>query len=201
MYTHTKKHRYYGTTHFQSTVSKLAPTYSIRTLTSAHCTPKHTRTQRHNLSLFLSHTHTHIKHNNTQVLRHHAFSVNCLTISANVLYTGSGDCTLQAVSLTSAPDSPSDLVTNHQDIKVRCSVLQSVAECCSVLQRVAACCSVSQRVAACCFPSDLVTNHQDMKVCCSALQVCCSVLQCVAVCCSGLYCVAVCILAHRSAKV
>eukprot|EP00277_Geminigera_cryophila_P001061 CAMPEP_0179417724 /NCGR_PEP_ID=MMETSP0799-20121207/7529_1 /TAXON_ID=46947 /ORGANISM="Geminigera cryophila, Strain CCMP2564" /LENGTH=290 /DNA_ID=CAMNT_0021190771 /DNA_START=395 /DNA_END=1262 /DNA_ORIENTATION=+ len=56
-------------------------------------------------------------HQCLQVLRHHAFSVNCLTISANVLYTGSGDCTLQAVSLTSAPDSPSDLVTNHQDIK------------------------------------------------------------------------------------
>ena len=39
-------------------------------------------------------------HQCLQVLRHHAFSVNCLAIDASVLYTGSGDCTLQAVKLT-----------------------------------------------------------------------------------------------------
>jgi WD40 repeat protein len=36
-------------------------------------------------------------------LRHHAFSVNCLTIHASVLYTGSGDCTLQGVMLSDLP--------------------------------------------------------------------------------------------------
>ena len=34
-------------------------------------------------------------HQCLQVLRHHAFSVNCLAIHASVLYTGSGDCTLK----------------------------------------------------------------------------------------------------------
>jgi hypothetical protein len=38
-------------------------------------------------------------HECLRVLRHHAFSVNCLAIHASVLYTGSGDCTLQAVKL------------------------------------------------------------------------------------------------------
>ena len=38
-------------------------------------------------------------HECLRVLRHHAFSVNCLAIHASVLYTGSGDCTLQAVNL------------------------------------------------------------------------------------------------------
>ena len=159
----------------------------MRTLASAHCTPKHTHTQTHNLSLThtLTHTQTHITYNKTQVLRHHAFSVNCLTISANVLYTGSGDCTLQAVSLTSAPDSPSDIVTNHQDIKVCCSVLQRVAACCSVLQRVAACRSVLLPVRPCHEPS----RYEGVLLC---VAVCCSVLQCVAVCCSVLQRVVLC---------
>ena len=63
-------------------------------------------------------------------------------------------------------------------VAVRCSVLQSVAECCRVLQCVAECCSVLQCVAACCSVLQCVA-------------VCCSVLQCVAVCCRVLQCVAV----------
>ena len=98
-------------------------------------------------------------------------------------------------------------------------MLQCVAVCCSVLQCVAACCSASQcvavrrsvllYVAVCCsvllvnlihvshidglcttyerVTSLIRTNHVSYFV--VQVDVCCSVLQCVAVCCSVLQCV------------
>ena len=88
-------------------------------------------------------------------------------------------------------------------VVVHCSVLQYLClwvcvESSSLLQGVLLCCSPLQCVAVCC--SSCVCGYvwggssvlQCVTLCCSALQVCCSVLHCVAVCCSVLQCVAFC---------
>ena len=53
-------------------------------------------------------------------LRHHALSVNCLAVQASVLYTGSGDCTLQAVNLSDLVTSDAPLVFSGHTSPIFC---------------------------------------------------------------------------------
>jgi len=83
---------------------------------------------------------------------------------------------------------------------VCCSVLRCAAVCCSVLQCVAVWCSVLQWNHSALLRSwrareDLGRHLNEVEICCSMLQcvaVCCTVLRCGAVCCSVLHCAALC---------
>ena len=76
-----------------------------------------------------------------------------------------------------------------QCVAVCCSVLVCVALCFVEVQCGAACCSVVQYVSYTACSSHHMILSPSLPL---TLQVCCSVLQCVAVCCSVLQCVAVC---------
>jgi len=71
---------------------------------------------------------------------------------------------------------------------MRCSVLQCVAVCCSALQCVAVCYLLPYEG----ICKKTLEEGKCAAACYSVIQMCCSVLQCVAVCCSVLQCIAVC---------